>query len=138
MSFRTQRFRGLYSGSTAFRFAEMVTMNSKRLPLLMLSLISLLIASCTDKAKLGPTLRSTREILVTSESGEKLSSMANIPFQSGKASGTVITIYPDSTKQTIHGIGTSFTESSAFVLAHLEPEQRREVMQDQAPSTHSG
>ena len=105
-------------------------MNSKRLPLLMLSLISLLIASCTDKAKLGPTLRSTREILVTSESGEKLSSMANIPFQSGKASGTVITIYPDSTKQTIHGIGTSFTESSAFVLAHLEPEQRREVMQN--------
>ena len=41
----------------------------------------------------------------------------------------MVTVFPDSTRQTIQGIGTSFTESSAFVLAHLEPEQRHEVMQ---------
>jgi len=69
------------------------------------------------------------EILLTSESGHKLASMDVVPFQSGEGDGTVISVYPDSTKQTIDGIGTSFTESSAFVLAHLEPERRREVMQ---------
>jgi glucosylceramidase len=55
--------------------------------------------------------------------------MDGVPFQPGSAEGTVISVYPDSTKQTIDGIGTSFTESSAFVLAHLEPERRRDVMQ---------
>ncbi len=69
------------------------------------------------------------EILLTSESGHKLASMEVVPFQPGSAEGTVISVYPDSTKQTIDGIGTSFTESSAFVLAHLEPERRRDVMQ---------
>jgi glucosylceramidase len=69
------------------------------------------------------------EILLTSESGHKLAPMEVVPFQPGSASGTVITVYPDSTKQTIDGIGTSFTESSAFVLAHLEPRRRRDVMQ---------
>jgi len=69
------------------------------------------------------------EILLTSESGHKLASMEGVPFQPGRADGTVISVHPDSTKQTIDGIGTSFTESSAFVLAHLDPQQRREVMQ---------
>jgi glucosylceramidase len=69
------------------------------------------------------------EILLTSESGHKLASMGVVSFQPGSADGTVISVYPDSTKQTIDGIGTSFTESSAFVLAHLEPGRRREVMQ---------
>ena len=41
----------------------------------------------------------------------------------------MISVYPEKTKQTIDGIGTSFTESSAFVLAHLEPGRRREVME---------
>ena len=69
------------------------------------------------------------EILLTSESGHKLASMDAEPFQSGRADGTVISVDPHSTKQTIDGIGTSFTESSAFVLAHLDPERRRDVMQ---------
>lgn len=41
----------------------------------------------------------------------------------------MIQIKPEMVKQTIDGIGTSFTESSAFVLAHLDPEKRREVME---------
>ncbi|MBN1827008.1 MAG: glycoside hydrolase family 30 protein [Candidatus Eisenbacteria bacterium] len=76
----------------------------------------------------GPAPAATSEILLTSEGGDKISPMENAAFRKGDASGTVITVYPDSTKQTIYGIGTSFTESSAFVLAHLEPESRREVM----------
>lgn len=68
------------------------------------------------------------EVLVTSENGDKLVSKDNISFVSGEAVGSVIHIYPDQIKQTIHGIGTSFTEASAFVLAHLEPTKRVEVM----------
>ncbi len=95
---------------------------------LMLVLSLLLVGSCSGKVESDSAPTITSEILVTSEKGQKLSPMANVTFQKGAASGTVISIYPDSTKQTIDGIGTSFTESSAFVLAHLEPEQRLEVM----------
>ncbi len=87
-------------------------------------LVTLAIGACSK----SPEVRMV-EILLTSESGHKLTSMEVVPFQPGTADGTVITVYPESTKQTIDGIGTSFTESSAFVLAHLEPERRREVME---------
>jgi len=59
----------------------------------------------------------------------KLAAMDNVPFRTGAADGTTITVFPDSTRQTVDGIGSSFTESSAFVLAHLEPETRRELME---------
>ena len=74
-------------------------------------------------------LSETAEILLTSEAGDKLAAQKNVSFRKGAASGTVITIRPDVVKQTITGIGSSFTESSAFVLAHLDPEQRLEVME---------
>ncbi len=73
-------------------------------------------------------LLTTEKILVSSESGDKLSVKENTRFRKGEATGTVLKIDPDSIKQTMDGIGTSFTESSAFVLAHLEPEERMEVM----------
>jgi O-glycosyl hydrolase len=94
-----------------------------------LLLATLLAASpaCAQTPTRAPTI--THEILLTSEAGARQSPLANVPFSEGLAEGTVITIFPDSTKQTIEGIGTSFTESSAFVLAHLEPQQRRELMQ---------
>lgn len=71
----------------------------------------------------------TSEILLTSAAGSKMETRENVTFVEGEAQGITITVYPDSTKQTIDGIGTSFTESSAFVLAHLDPELRREVME---------
>jgi len=74
-------------------------------------------------------LNSTLEVLVTSESGDKIAVRDNFPFKQGKPDGNIITVYPDSVKQTIDGIGTSFTESSAFVLAHLDKEKRQEVME---------
>jgi glucosylceramidase len=69
------------------------------------------------------------EVLLTSESGHKLASVDISSFSPGEPDGTVISVDPQSTKQTIDGIGSSFTESSAFVLAHLEPQRRREVME---------
>jgi glucosylceramidase len=45
-------------------------------------------------------------------------------------SGTVITVHPDKRRQTIVGIGTSFTEASAFVLAHLDKPSRAAVMEN--------
>lgn len=80
------------------------------------------------KGPINYAISATSEILVTSEAGEKFSPQKNITFTEGKGSGTVITIKPDVIKQTITGIGTSFTESSAFVLAHLDDEKRAEVM----------
>ncbi|NNE10416.1 MAG: glycosyl hydrolase, partial [Gemmatimonadetes bacterium] len=111
----------------------------KRMGLLLLLVLTVItIASCTGTRldregtptmkKPAPAPQSTTEILLTSERGDKVARLENVAFREGRATGTVITIYPDDRKQTIDGIGTSFTESSAFVLAHLEPEQRREVM----------
>lgn len=73
---------------------------------------------------------STKEIIITSAGGDKLAKQENTRFKDGIAKGTVIRIYPDLLKQTIDGIGTSFTESSAFVLAHLDRDKRRAVMEN--------
>ena len=74
-------------------------------------------------------LQASSEVLLTSESGDRLASKENITFQSGLAeAGSVIHIQPDLLKQTLVGIGTSFTESSAFVLAHLNEAKRSELM----------
>lgn len=69
------------------------------------------------------------EILLTSEQGHRLAGKENAAFSYGQPEGTVICVSPDKTRQTLHGIGTSFTESSAFVLAHLGKRQRQQVME---------
>jgi glucosylceramidase len=74
------------------------------------------------------TTYSSIKILVTSEGGNKIAAKDNVSFVNGTAKGTVVKIDPQKVKQTIDGIGSSFTESSAFVLAHLEPAARKEVM----------
>ena len=71
----------------------------------------------------------TSEIIVTSESGDKLASEENVSFKKGRASNNVILVRPERVKQTLHGIGTSFTESSAFVLSHLSVDKRQQVME---------
>ncbi|GAB4179486.1 MAG: glycoside hydrolase family 30 protein [Calditrichia bacterium] len=71
----------------------------------------------------------TSRILVTSEAGDKMAEYENVKFREGKADGVVIQIFPEKKKQTMDGIGSSFTESSAFVLAHLDKQKRREVME---------
>jgi len=85
-------------------------------------------------------LTTTSEIIQTSENGDKLASKKSVEFKTGvkfktsnksktgQAEGIVIHVQPEIVKQTIHGIGSSFTESSAFVLAHLDKDKRDEVM----------
>lgn len=67
-------------------------------------------------------------IYVTSEAGDQFALKPNVQFVEGKGQGTRLIIQPNRAKQTITGIGSSFTESSAFVLAHLTPEKRQQVM----------
>ena len=73
-------------------------------------------------------LLSAFEVLITSEKGDKLAVKDNFSFQQGKAQGEVVYVRPDLIKQTLLGIGSSFTESSAYILAHLDEEKRAEVM----------
>lgn len=74
-------------------------------------------------------LTSSSEVLLTSEAGDKLAAKSNITFKPGVTdAANVIRVQPDIAKQTLSGIGSSFTEASAFVLAHLDKQQRSEVM----------
>ena len=50
-------------------------------------------------------------------------------FQKGQAADAVV-IDPAATRQTIDGFGASLTESSAFVLACLTPEERQAVLEE--------
>ncbi len=83
-----------------------------------------------NSAGINYRLSTTTEILLTSEAGDKIAAQQNIKFVQGIPNGTVIEIRPDIVKQKIIGIGTSFTESSAYVLAHLDQDKRAEVMEN--------
>ena len=85
----------------------------------------LIIQSCNS----NEDMVTTKKIYITSESGSKIAEQENVRFRKGTAEGTVITAEPSEVRQTMDGIGSSFTESSAFVLAHLEPSKRMEVME---------
>ncbi|MEM6397849.1 MAG: glycoside hydrolase family 30 beta sandwich domain-containing protein [Bacteroidota bacterium] len=87
-------------------------------------LIFLVFQSCS------PPTMSTSKIIVTSEAGDQMAERENVDFQRGETSGNIIEIFPDQLKQTLDGIGSSFTESSAFVLAHLTEDDRKEVMRN--------
>ena len=83
----------------------------------------------SDASEYNYGLTSSSEVLLTSEAGDRLARKTNITFKSGVAdSENIIRVQPDILKQTLHGIGSSFTEASAFVLAHLDKEKRSEVM----------
>ena len=72
----------------------------------------------------------SKENFVTSEAGDKIAPKENISFIKGQVpKGNIIKINPSIIKQEIDGIGSSFTESSAFVLAHLDKKKRTEVME---------
>jgi len=96
--------------------------------LILITLNSCIIKKSENNMK-NYNLKSTMEIFVTSEDGDKIAKKENVPFKKGIAEGRVIRVRPEILKQTIDGIGSSFTESSAFVLAHLDDEKRCEVME---------
>lgn len=101
---------------------------TKNLPGPIATSLAVLMVACAGGPDPGISPPTIEEVLLTSEAGQKIASVDGPAFRPGTASGTVITVDPGDVRQTIDGIGSSFTESSAFVLAHLEPERRREVM----------
>lgn len=106
------------------KYFNIMIMKQKIFSISLLFIFAGIMQSCDKKTN----LLSTWEIYVTSESGDKIALKENVQFVRGNPGGTIIRIDPDSLKQTIDGIGSSFTESSAFVLAHLDPADRKEVM----------
>jgi glucosylceramidase len=106
---------------------------SKLLVLHSIMVVMMITMSCTsrdqDSDDKNFNLKSTSLILLTSENGDKIAEKENVSFKKGNAQGTIIRIKPGVVKQTMEGIGSSFTESSAFVLAHLDKEKRHEVME---------
>ena len=74
----------------------------------------------------------SKQVLVTSESGDVLKKHENVVFQKRQASGEklVVSVDLNDKRQVINGIGTSLTESSAFVLACLPVEKRQELLQE--------
>ncbi|MEO0974770.1 MAG: hypothetical protein AAFX85_16900, partial [Pseudomonadota bacterium] len=104
-------------------------------PFTVLSLCLWCCVACTGQAPSSAPVatdsRATVQILVTSEAGDRLAVKENVALRSGgapEAGGARIEVFPDQEKQTMTGVGSSFTESSAFVLAHLAPEDRDTVM----------
>ena len=99
----------------------------------------LAVGACSDSGENAPAPsaaapadsapRTSSEVLITSERGDKIARGENVTFALGEAGGPAIIVQHEIVKQTITGIGSSFTESSAFVLAHLGEQQRREVME---------
>jgi len=85
------------------------------------SLLSIL-ASCAQ-------IESNR-VLLTSESGEFLAEEENVVFSRRKTSGLTVSIDIENKRQSLDGIGSSLTESSAFVLASLPPEKRAAVLEE--------
>ncbi len=80
------------------------------------------------KGPQSETPMSTTATFVTNEAGDKMALRPNQTFERGAPQGIVIEVDPAKKRQTLRGIGTSFTESSAFVLAHLDKKKRYEVM----------
>ena len=72
----------------------------------------------------------TTEVRLTSEAGDKYALQDDITFRKGKAPVALVTVNPADERQTIDGFGASITESSAFVLACLIPEQRKMVLRE--------
>jgi len=67
-------------------------------------------------------------IISTAEGDVPLKSLPTIEFKKGLAHGEVIKLFPSVKKQRIEGIGSSFTEASAYVLAHMSLDDRHAVM----------
>ncbi len=76
-------------------------------------------------------LHESSRVIQTSAAGERLAEKPALEFQSEDLLGDAsIRIYPERTRQKLNGIGSSFTESAAFVLAHLPVDERKQLMQE--------
>ena len=78
------------------------------------------LAACTPE---------TTQVLLTSSDGAKCAAAESVCFERGIADNAFV-IRTDEHRQTIDGFGGSLTESSAFVLACVSPEQRQAILEE--------
>lgn len=71
----------------------------------------------------------TTQVWLTSASGDKCAEAEGVRFEKGTADNAFV-IRTDEQRQAIDGFGGSLTESSAFVLACVSPEQRQAVLEE--------
>jgi len=69
-------------------------------------------------------------VWLTSEAGDKCAEQEAVVFTKANANANAFIIHPDDRRQTIDGFGGSLTESSAFVLACLSPEDRNAILSE--------
>lgn len=84
--------------------------------------LAMLFASCTQGI-------ASSQVWLTSAAGDKCAEKEAVVFQQGTAQNAIV-IDINQKKQTIDGYGGSLTESSAFVLACLTPEQRKLILNE--------
>ncbi len=94
---------------------------------LFIVLLVFLFSGCTQK---GPEYEYTSvEVIQSSKAGDLVNVEKQIDWQQSQdGQGSVVTIDPRKTFQTIIGIGGAFTESSAYVLDQLSDAKRQEVL----------
>lgn len=88
----------------------------------------LIFAACMSLFSCSHDITSIK-VLLTSESGKKCDVVEPIVFHQGVADKAIV-VDPSVTKQSVNGFGVSLTESTAFVLACLTPEQRHAVLEE--------
>lgn len=71
----------------------------------------------------------TTQVWLTSAAGDKCAEAEGVRFEKGRADNAFV-IRTDEQRQAIDGFGGSLTESSAFVLACVSPEQRQAVLEE--------
>ena len=85
-----------------------------------LFVFALILGACS------PCVKSSH-VWVSSAAGDKCADKQQVRFYKGAIQGAVI-INPEDKRQTIDGFGNSITESSAYVLACLPPDQRHAII----------
>lgn len=92
-----------------------------------MAILMVVLTACTTQVP-------SSQVWLTSEAGDKCAEQEAVVFTkanaNANANANAFTIHPDDRRQTIDGFGGSLTESSAFVLACLSPEQRAAILQE--------
>lgn len=83
---------------------------------------ALLLPACANRS-------TTAQVLLTAESGAKCELVEPVVFTHSSTDNAVVVDLADE-RQVLEGYGASLTESSAFVLACLTPEQRAQVLHE--------
>ena len=79
--------------------------------------VAVLLSGCANRV-------TTTEVRLTSEAGDKYALQQPVTFTEGELTAPDVVIDINDERQVIAGFGASITESSAFVLACLSPEDR--------------